>query len=88
MRETTVLERAASPKQQLQEYAQALHGAPPDYVVLAERGQAHARAFLIQARMRNAEGELQSFPSAWGRTRKEAERWAAHEALLVLHPKN
>ena len=24
------------------------------------------------------------FPSAWGRTLKEAERWAAYEALLVL----
>jgi dsRNA-specific ribonuclease len=23
-------------------------------------------------------------PSAWGRTRKEAESWAAYEALLVL----
>jgi len=25
-----------------------------------------------------------SFPAAWGRTRKEAEGWAAHEALIVL----
>ena len=24
------------------------------------------------------------FPSAWGRTHKEAESWAAHEALLEL----
>jgi dsRNA-specific ribonuclease len=46
---------------------------------VAERGSAHAKAFLIAA-----ESAGRRFPSAWGRTRKEAERWAAHEALLVL----
>ena len=39
----------------------------------------HARAFLLAAEVDN-----RRFPSAWGRTRKEAEHWAAHEALLVL----
>jgi len=72
-------EGGANPKQALQRYSQLSTGEPPDYVVLAERGDAHARAFLVAARC----GE-RSFPSAWGRTRKEAERWAAHEALLVL----
>ena len=43
------------------------------------RGQAHARAFLVAARLGG-----ETFPPAWGRTRKEAESWAAFEALLVL----
>lgn len=67
------------PKQILQELCQRTWGEPPRYEVLKSRGEAHARAFLVGAR---AGG--QSFPSAWGRTRKEAESWAAHEALLVL----
>jgi len=69
---------ARNPKQELQERCQASSGRPPRYVLVEERGTAHARAFLVQAKV----GE-QRFPSAWGRTRKEAERWAAHEALLV-----
>ena len=71
--------RGGEPKQRLQHFAQTLTGSPPGYVVLRERGRAHARAFLVAAEV---DGE--QFPGAWGRTRKEAERWAAHEALLVL----
>jgi dsRNA-specific ribonuclease len=48
-------------------------------VVVRERGHAHAKAFLVAAEIGK-----RRFPSAWGRTLKEAERWAAHEALLVL----
>jgi ribonuclease-3 len=69
----------ANPKQLLQEYCQRRSGSPPQYEVLDDRGRAHARAFLVRART----GET-TFPSAWGRTRKEAEHWAAYEALLVL----
>ena len=47
--------------------------------MLDERGHAHAKAFLVAAEI-----DQRRFPSAWGRTRKEAERWAAHEALLAL----
>ena len=71
--------QGANPKQTFQQWCQKRFGAPPGYVVLESRGEAHARAFLIAA---EAGGER--FPSAWGRTRKEAESWAAHEALLVL----
>ena len=70
---------APNPKQDLQRIAQVTTGEPPSYVVLDERGHAHAKAFLVAARIAE-----RTFPSAWGRTRKEAERWAAHEALLVL----
>ena len=70
---------APNPKQALQHLAQERWGEPPTYELVEERGEAHARAFLVVARTGG-----RAFPSAWGRTRKEAERWAAHEALLVL----
>lgn len=69
----------ANPKQRLQHLAQARWATLPEYELVETRGDAHTRAFLMRARL----GE-RVFPSAWGRTRKEAERWAAHEALLVL----
>lgn len=69
----------SNPKQTLQHLTQARWGVLPSYELVTSRGSAHARAFLVRARV----GES-AFPTAWGRTRKEAERWAAHEALLVL----
>jgi ribonuclease-3 len=71
--------RAPNPKQELQHYCQARWAKLPAYHLLDQRGRAHARAFLVAA---TVDGER--YPSAWGRTRKEAESWAAHEALLVL----
>ncbi len=72
--------RAATvPKQVFQEHCQRHTGAPPRYEVVESRGKAHARAFLVRA---VAGGE--TYPTAWGRTRKEAEHWAAQEALLTL----
>ena len=68
-----------NPKQRLQQLTQARWGQLPEYEVVESRGRAHARAFLVAARIGD-----QAFPSAWGRTRKEAESWAAFEALLVL----
>ena len=73
--------QASNPKQALQHRCQREFGALPTYALLDDRGAAHARAFLIAAEVRG-----RRFPSAWGRTRKEAETWAAHEALLVLGP--
>jgi ribonuclease-3 len=69
----------ANPKQRLQHLAQARWATLPSYELVETRGDAHARAFLMRVRL----GE-RVFPSAWGRTRKEAESWAAHEALLLL----
>lgn len=68
-----------STKQALQQLSQSRWGSPPTYELLARRGSDHARAFLMSAVI-----EGRRFPSAWGRTHKEAEGWAAHEALLVL----
>jgi ribonuclease-3 len=72
-------EPGPNPKQVLQQHCQKQNGKPPSYEVVTQRGRAHARAFLVVA-----EVDGRRFPSAWGRTRKEAERWAAHEALLEL----
>jgi ribonuclease-3 len=68
-----------NPKQVFQQHCQKTAGRPPTYRVLDQRGKAHARAFLVAA-----EVDGRRFPSAWGRTRKEAERWAAQEALIQL----
>lgn len=70
-----------NPKQRFQQLCQRDHGVLPSYVVVDDRGEAHARAFLVAAEV----GKVR-YPSAWGRTRKEAEMWAAYEALLVLEP--
>ena len=69
----------ALPKQASQEVCQRDFDGPPTYEVLETRGDANSRAFKVAAR---AGGER--FPSAWGRTVKEAEHWAAFEALLSL----
>lgn len=67
------------PKQRFQEVCQQRHGRPPTYALLRTRGDDNARAFLVAA---EAGGERH--PSAWGRTVKEAEHWAAFEALLDM----
>ncbi|MEM8711473.1 MAG: ribonuclease III [Planctomycetota bacterium] len=69
----------ALPKQAFQEFCQQQFNGPPNYKVIRTRGDANARAFLVAAK---AGGRI--FPTAWGRTMKEAEHWAAYEALLEL----
>lgn len=68
-----------NPKQELQQICQRRWGRPPQYTVLEQRGQSHARAYRVAA-----EAADRRFPCAWGRTLKEAERWAALEALIAL----
>lgn len=70
---------AASPKQLFQEHCQQHFDRVPRYELVEARGEAHARAFLMRARVGK-----RTFPTAWGRNRKEAERWAAQEALYLL----
>lgn len=69
----------AVPKQGLQEHCQRVFGVTPTYDVVERRGDDHSRAFLVCARVGG-----RVFPPAWGRTMKEAESWAAYEALLEL----
>lgn len=83
LRQVKARQGGSNPKQTFQQLCQREWGEPPTYIELQSRGRAHARAFLIAA---EAGGER--FPSAWGRTRKEAERWAAHEAMLILEERD
>ena len=76
--QAAVAQAPENPKQELQQIAQRELGEPPAYRVIDEFGRAHARAFLVSAEVGG-----RCFPPAWGRTLKEAERWAAHEALLI-----
>jgi ribonuclease-3 len=69
----------AVPKQGLQEWCQREYGVPPTYELVERRGDDHTRAFLVRARV-----DGRTFPPAWGRTMKEAESWAAYEALMEL----
>ncbi len=69
----------ASPKQLLQEWCQKEHHTLPRYELLETRGEAHAKAFLMRVHVGR-----RAFPPAWGRSRKDAESWAAREALLEL----
>jgi ribonuclease-3 len=66
-------------KMQLQEWAQRASRALPTYVLLGQGGPPFARAFHVQA-----DHEGRGFPAAWGRTKRQAERLAAREALRVL----
>ncbi len=71
---------APIPKQDLQQYGQQTFGEAPVYELLETRGEAHSRGFLVQATLHG-----ETYPSAWGRSIKEAESWAAIEALLMIH---
>ena len=67
-------------KSVLQHYCQKHHGFIPEYKILEVRGPEHRKTFHIQVRV-----DTQSFPAAWGITKKEAEQRAAENALAVLH---
>lgn len=74
-------QRAA--KQHLQALAQAEYGTLPSYAVLETFEHPETFAFLVRVRI----GQ-RKFASAWGTTKKEAERLAAWEALLELEEKH
>ena len=72
---------ARDPKSELQERVQANGGEPPTYVVVDSGGPAHARWFEVSVRI----GE-QAVAEGRGRSKREAERAAATEALRALGP--
>lgn len=63
----------------LQSYAQKKNGSVPSYRLIGRGGPSYSRAFEVCAVLGKEE-----FPSAWGKTKKEAEQWAAREALLAI----
>ncbi len=66
-------------KSLLQQYAQRISGSMPTYRLLDEKGPDHSRCFEVAAAIDGRE-----FPSAWGRSKKEAEQKAARRALRTL----
>ena len=66
-------------KSQLQQVAQRLFGATPTYLLLDEKGPDHSKCFKIAARIAG-----QSYPPAWGVTKKDAEQRAALNALSQI----
>ena len=66
-------------KSLLQQYAQREHGVTPVYQLLDEKGPDHSKCFKITAQIGSS-----SFPPAWGRSKKEAEQRAAHNAISEL----
>lgn len=67
-------------KSQLQQHAQKVLGATPNYEVLDEKGPDHSKCFEIAVCING-----RRFPSAWGRSKKEAEQKAAMSALIDLN---
>lgn len=66
-------------KSQLQQHAQKVMTATPNYEVLDEKGPDHSKCFEIAVCISG-----QRFASAWGRSKKEAEQKAALCALQEL----
>jgi ribonuclease-3 len=66
-------------KSLLQQLAQREHAVTPVYQVLDEKGPDHSKCFKISAQV----GSVR-YPGAWGRSKKEAEQRAAHNALSQL----
>ncbi|OHB80431.1 MAG: ribonuclease III [Planctomycetes bacterium RBG_16_64_10] len=66
-------------KSALQQLAQREYAATPTYYVLDEKGPDHSKCFKIAAQV----GDTR-YPAAWGRSKKEAEQRAAHNALSQL----
>lgn len=66
-------------KSQLQHYAQREHSLTPTYNLLDEKGPDHSKCFKIAAQVAS-----QQFAPAWGRSKKESEQRAAHNAINEL----
>ena len=70
---------AGNYKSQLQQFAQREHGTTPVYQLLDEKGPDHSKCFKISAQVAH-----RRFAAAWGRSKKESEQRAAHNALNEL----
>lgn len=66
-------------KSLLQHLAQKNHGQTPYYAVLNEKGPDHSKCFQIAAIING-----QSYPGAWGQSKKSAEQRAAHNAMAFI----
>lgn len=73
-------EQGGNYKSQLQQFAQREHGVTPVYQLLDEKGPDHSKCFKISAQVAH-----QRFPAAWGRSKKESEQRAAHNAINEIY---
>ena len=72
-------------KSALQEHLQAVHAGVPVYRVKSESGPDHRKRFLVEVRLRPAEGEPgKPLARGMGNTKKLAEQDAARRALARL----
>lgn len=73
-------ESGSNYKSQLQQFAQREHGVTPAYPLLDEKGPDHSKCFKIAAQVAQ-----QQFSPAWGKSKKESEQRAAHNAINQLN---
>jgi len=66
-------------KSLLQQFAQREYGVTPTYLLLDEKGPDHSKCFKISAQIGR-----RRFSPAWGRSKKESEQRAAHNAICEL----
>jgi len=66
-------------KSLLQQHSQRQWAKTPSYRLLDEKGPDHNKCFEVTVMIDGV-----NFPSAWGRTKKEAEQEAARQALIKL----
>ena len=66
-------------KSVLQQHAQQEMGCAPQYVILAEKGPDHAKAFRVGVELNGV-----SYEACWGQSKKQAEQQAALHALCAL----
>ena len=64
----------------LQQLAQREQSLTPVYLLLDEKGPDHSKCFKISAQVGN-----NRYPPSWGRSKKEAEQRAAHNALSQIN---
>ena len=76
-------------KSALQEHLQATHAGTPVYKVKSESGPDHRKRFLVEVRLKPAEGEPgKPLARGLGGTKKTAEQDAARRALARLNSQN
>jgi ribonuclease-3 len=66
-------------KSLLQQLAQREYGVTPSYQMLDEKGPDHSKCFKVAAQI-----ALRRFAAAWGKSKKESEQRAAHNAINEL----
>ena len=67
-------------KSLLQQHSQRIHGIPPSYHLISEKGPDHSKKFQVAAEVNRVKYE-----PAWGNNKKQAEQRAAQNALRSIN---